>query len=244
MPWAQTPLDEKEEREFLQTTRGSHVPAPYREEVDDVLTKAATDLSLTPKMRAFVEEWIKDGNGTRAALAAGYGSGKPNHAQGEATRLLASPKINKYIAVINKYALQRAGVTQERLLRRMADFAFSRAEDTVRDDGTPKALSEIPEETRRAIVGVEMQSLKTDEGYTLIPKYKLADAKAAVDTLMKIAGLQVDKIAIGGCDDMPAIKTESVSEKDAIRGLLFALAKHKAEREKDLTLVEHEAGEK
>ena len=52
---------------------------------------------LTRRERLFVEEYDKDGNGTQAAIRAGYTPGKKNaSAAVQACKLLRSPKVSAY----------------------------------------------------------------------------------------------------------------------------------------------------
>ena len=52
---------------------------------------------VTRKERRFVEEYDKDGNGTQAAIRAGYTAGKKNaSAAVQASKLLRSAKISAY----------------------------------------------------------------------------------------------------------------------------------------------------
>ena len=66
---------------------------------------------LTRKERLFVEEYDRDGNGTQAAIRAGYNPGKKNaSASVQASKLLRSAKISAYRrARANELCRQLAG---------------------------------------------------------------------------------------------------------------------------------------
>lgn len=50
--------------------------------------------ALTPKRKRFVEEYLKDGNGTRAAIEAGY---KPDYADRQAYQIKGAPGVAEAI---------------------------------------------------------------------------------------------------------------------------------------------------
>ncbi len=91
-------------------------------------------MSFTPKQQRFVEEYLVDGNGTRAAIAAGYAK---SGARTEAARLLANAHIAQFLA--EKRAEQgerlseRTLVTKEWMSVRLAKL-FDRAYEA--DDTT------------------------------------------------------------------------------------------------------------
>mgnify|MGYP003645688990 FL=1 len=67
---------------------------------------------LTAKQLKFTREYAKDGNGTQAAIRAGYA---PNSADVEASRLLVNAKIGKAVAKFQENHRLKTEVTIESL---------------------------------------------------------------------------------------------------------------------------------
>tara|TARA_R110000823_G_scaffold129899_1_gene257643 strand:+ start:145 stop:528 length:384 start_codon:yes stop_codon:yes gene_type:complete len=67
---------------------------------------------LTAKQSAFVREYAKDGNGTQAAIRAGY---SPNSAQMQSSRLLSKDKVCKTVAKFQEKHRLKTEVTIESL---------------------------------------------------------------------------------------------------------------------------------
>ena len=67
---------------------------------------------LTAKQLKFTREYAKDGNGTQAAIRAGY---SPNSADVEASRLLVNAKVGKAVAKFQENHRLKTEVTIESL---------------------------------------------------------------------------------------------------------------------------------
>lgn len=68
---------------------------------------------LTPKQAAFVQEYLKDLNGTQAAIKAGYSE---KTAAEQASRLLSNVKVQEAVTKGREKLAARAEVTAERVL--------------------------------------------------------------------------------------------------------------------------------
>jgi phage terminase small subunit len=84
---------------------------------------------LNEKQLRFATEYLRDQNGTRAAVAAGY-SEKTAHAQ--ASRLLKHVKVRAYIDERMAVVINKLEVTQERIVEEYARIAFSDIRKAVR----------------------------------------------------------------------------------------------------------------
>lgn len=81
---------------------------------------------LTLKQRKFAAEYVKrGGNGTQAALAAGYAKGKPEHAAVQASENLRKPKIRQHINSIAR----RWDISAERVLGRLDNLSAKAEEE-------------------------------------------------------------------------------------------------------------------
>src|SRR6185295_3690528 len=71
---------------------------------------------MTPRQRAFVEQYALDHNGTAAAVRAGYAE---SGAHVEASRLLRNPKVASVLAEYEWTAAERLGLTREKVLQEL-----------------------------------------------------------------------------------------------------------------------------
>lgn len=79
-------------------------------------------MSLTAKQSRFVEAYLLDSNGTKAALAAGYSR---TGAAVEASRLLSNPKVIAELDRRRSVLSVKSGVTPERIMAELAKIGFS-----------------------------------------------------------------------------------------------------------------------
>ena len=79
---------------------------------------------LTRRERLFVEEYDKDGNGTQAAIRAGYTAGKKNaSASVQASKLLRSAKISAYRRARAKELCRQLGISRETIRLNVMDVS-------------------------------------------------------------------------------------------------------------------------
>lgn len=78
---------------------------------------------LTQKERMFVEEYDRDGNGTQAAIRAGYAAGKKNaSAAVQASKLLRSAKISAYRRARATELCRQLGISRETIRLNVMDI--------------------------------------------------------------------------------------------------------------------------
>ncbi|MBC9178559.1 terminase small subunit [Pseudoroseomonas ludipueritiae] len=77
-------------------------------------------MSLTEKQRLFVRAYLIDGNGKKAAIAAGY---SPNGAEVAASRLLSQVKVQEALAAARLQLVAVSGVTPEWVLSQLQQMA-------------------------------------------------------------------------------------------------------------------------
>jgi phage terminase small subunit len=155
---------------------------------------------LTPKQAMFVLEYIVDLNATRAATAAGYSR---KGAEVTGSQLLRNPKVG---AEIERRITERAGrleINADRVLKELARLAFLDPRKFFNDDGSPKQINDLEEDTARALAGMEVMELFEGSGeqkhvYGLIRKYKLADKRGSLELLGKHLKLFTDKVEHSG----------------------------------------------
>jgi len=158
---------------------------------------------LTDQQERFCREYVIDYNGTRAAIAAGYSE---KTAREQASDLLTRPHIANRVDELNGKRLQKADVTAEKVIQRLANLAFFDPRRLYRDDGKLVPLSELDPETADAIAGFEVHELFVDgdgEGEVgTVKKYKLLDRGQNLERLGRTMALFTDKVKHEGLEGL------------------------------------------
>jgi hypothetical protein len=123
-------------------------------------TKHTIPSKATPKLNfrqeRFVGQYLKDGNGTQAAIRAGYSE---KGADVAAIRMLGNARILAKIRAKQNQILQRTDVSVERILREAACLAFLNPATLFDAEGNLLPMDEMPEEAQRALIGIEVEEL-------------------------------------------------------------------------------------
>lgn len=152
---------------------------------------------LPPKRQLFVNEYCKDGNGTQAAIRAGY---SPKTANEQASQLLAILSVQEAVQAKMARRFERAEITAEKILRELSLLAFSRMKDYLQvyedgdaavnlanlDDDKWAAVQEVTSEVYVEHVGDDPRQVKRT-------KFKLAEKRGALELLGKHHKLWTDK---------------------------------------------------
>lgn len=153
---------------------------------------------LTDRRKLFVDEYLIDLNATQAAIRAGY-SKKTAHSQGE--RLLRNVEVQKAIQAGQKARSNRLEITADRVLQEFARIAFFDPRNLFNEDGTPKAIAELDDDTAAVVAGLDVAHIgNADVGIGQVMKIKLADKKGALDSVARHLGMFNDKMALTGKD--------------------------------------------
>lgn len=132
----------------------------------------------------FVAEYFKDGNGSRAAKAAG----KAESSAGKwANTMLQRPAIKLALARLRDEAVGKAKWEVADSLRELATIAMFDYSDFFDDlaKGKIRSPEDIPPEVRRCVREVEMGSVA---GTLFVKKVKFYDRMGAIDMLNKHKG--------------------------------------------------------
>lgn len=137
---------------------------------------------------AFVEEYIVNGgNGTQAAIKAGY---SPKTARSQATRLLADVSIvadlhKRQVVIAEKFALRT-----EDVLRELARIVYADPRKCFDASGNMLPVGQWPDEVAAMIASVESDEIKGEGGVVIgiTRKIKLWDKNAAIEKAMKHLG--------------------------------------------------------
>ncbi len=146
--------------------------------------------SLTDRQKLFCMYYVGECkfNGTKAAEMAGY---EPNNAASYAVYLLKNPNISQYIESCKADLGKRIGVDAEKIAREYMKLAFLDISDVVSEDGNLKPLSDMSENAKAAISGIELNEMQIGEGSAVVvKKVKLYNKIDSLDKLAKMIGVE------------------------------------------------------
>lgn len=93
---------------------------------------------------------------------------------------------------------EQADITQARVLQELAKLAFFDIRKLLRDDGTPKPISELDDDTAGALSGLDVMNMSNngEDGASLgqVLKYRMADKKGALELIGKNLKMWTDKV--------------------------------------------------
>ena len=142
---------------------------------------------LRPKQQRFVQEYMIDLNGTRAAIRAGY---SPRTAASIANENLRKPEIAAAIDAARTEMQVRTEVTADRVIQELAKIAFLDARKLFSADGSLKAVHELDDDTAAALVSLDVRLTESESGeITKTARIKLADKRAALVDLGRHLGI-------------------------------------------------------
>ena len=152
----------------------------------------------------FVKEYILDHNATRAAIAAGYSE---NGAGVQGARLLKDAYVSEAIVQAETKVNAKYELTAERIKQEIARLCYYDPSAYFNADGSAKAISEIDEDSRRAIAGFETVELFTGSGDEraqtgYMKKFKLPDKAKALELAARINKMLVDRVEVTGADEL------------------------------------------
>jgi phage terminase small subunit len=150
-------------------------------------------IKLTDKQRLFVFEYLKDHNGTQAAIRAGYS--KTTAAQ-QATRLLRNAHVKAEVAKHVEKAAKKVDLTLPMVLEELALIGFANMGDYFRvtSDGDPVIdLAQLTHEQKAAIADLTVEDFTDGRGddarNVRRVRFKLHDKRAALVDLGKHLGM-------------------------------------------------------
>ena len=77
-------------------------------------------MALTPRQKSFVENYLKTGNATQAAISAGYAA---KSARSQGSKLLAMPEVQAYRRELEQKLFDEMGISKAWIGRRMVEIA-------------------------------------------------------------------------------------------------------------------------
>jgi phage terminase small subunit len=160
----------------------------------------------------FIREYLVDCNATRA-----YGRVKPgssyNTCRTEGSRLLARPYVSKKIKQRQKTIADRAGVTEEAIVRELTHMAFARQDDYITVDKSGKIiidLKDMTSEQSAAISGIKTKKYwdKYNDAEVTEVELKHHDKNRPLEMLGKYLGVRgfgTNKLELTGKNGGPVL---------------------------------------
>jgi phage terminase small subunit len=185
---------------------GSKDPDSRVSAVDSHSSEATRPMSVL--QQKFVDEYLIDLNGSKAATRAGYSA---RSSATMASRLLSYPHVAAAIDEGIEARAARARVTADRVIDEYARIAFSDMRRFV--EWGPGGVTLKASDTMRHIDAscvAEVTETKTATGGTV--KFKLHDKRAALDALSKHLGLFIERGDDAASTD-PSVATVIVNIK-------------------------------
>lgn len=177
---------------------------------------------LTPKQRQFCLEYLKDLNGTQAAIRAGYSE---KTAQEQASRLLSNVIVADFIAKLQAERAEKTKIDAAWLLERLAIEASADANDLYDEDGNLLPVKDWPLVWRQGLVqGIETEGAAVTDPFTgekviksRVSKIKLADRVRRLELIGRHVGVQAfrDNVALQSPSGGPVEVDLKMSPKEA-----------------------------
>lgn len=137
---------------------------------------------MNAKRKRFCEEYIKDLNGTDAAIRAGY---KQKSARCQASQILALKDCQEYIQKLQSNIAKRNEITIDDLIQDLNEIRKADLKAIYNENGQLKDIKDLPPELSRTIQELNIFSigdLKT------VTKYKLYSKLEAIEKLARHLG--------------------------------------------------------
>ena len=146
---------------------------------------------LNAKQLAFIAEYLKCNEATSAAKSAGYSA---KSAQVIGCQLLKHPKVAAEIARRRAPIAKKSELTAERVMQELSNIAFFDPASMYDESGNLLSINEMPEETRRAIAGIEQGLLGKPSKIKAVSK--LGGLELAAKILQMVKQEQTQQTAV------------------------------------------------
>jgi phage terminase small subunit len=157
--------------------------------------------NLTKKQQLFIFEYLKQGNGTKAVIAAGYSE---HGAAAAGTRLLKNVKVSAEISREREKLCEELHISAKRVLNGLATLAFFDIRKFYRENGSLKSVPELDDQTQAALCGMKIEKLyeHCGEGRAqqkgTLTKIKVADRGRNLERLGRHLKLFTDRVEHNG----------------------------------------------
>lgn len=145
-------------------------------------------MALSEKRQRFVDEYLVDLNGARAARSAGYSERTANRI---ASTLLSKVDIQQAIEAGRARTAQVLELRREDVLRQLQRIGFSDPRKFFDEQGRVLPITNLDDDTAAALQSFEVEMRQLDGAdMPAVPvlKVRFSDRKAALDAILKAQG--------------------------------------------------------
>ncbi|HAZ3906259.1 TPA: terminase small subunit [Escherichia coli] len=168
---------------------------------------------LTDKQELFAREYLKDLNGTQAAIRAGYSEKTANE---QASRLLANVNVQKFVAELKSARVEQTGIDAAYVLRRLVEIDQMDVLDILLQNGELKPIKDWPKVWRTTLSGMDVVEMASADSAAILKKIKWPDKVKNLELLGKHVSVQAFKeqtsTEITGADGGP-VRYADMSEE-------------------------------
>ncbi|MBN3949382.1 MAG: terminase small subunit [Nostoc sp. NMS7] len=143
--------------------------------------RAENPHGLTDLQLRFCQEYVKDLNGTKAYLRAGYTAKSESAAAAGASALITNPKIKIYLGEL--LSLTEASVISE--IAKIAFANFTDIADFTSNSISVKSSDTLSDRGKSALQSIKFTERYTEEGKICTVEVKMHDKLAALEKLMR-----------------------------------------------------------
>lgn len=147
-------------------------------------------MQITDQQMKFCNEYMKDFNGTQAAIRAGYSKKTANE---QAPRLLANISVQKYLETLKQKAADKNEELTERIKNELIKLGFSNIQDFIEEDNEIKDLTTIPANHAACVESIKKTVTEFGDGKNQGTKtsiqFKLHSKLDALEKLARMVGL-------------------------------------------------------
>lgn len=146
---------------------------------------------LTPKIKRFCEEYIKDLNGTQSAIRAGY---SPKTANEQSSKLLAKVNVQIFISELKKNLSNKNEGLAQQVIDELKKVGFSNIQDYIESENEIKDLTKISRDKGAAVESIkktvtEFSGGGESSGKKTSIQFKLYDKISALEKLGRHLGI-------------------------------------------------------
>lgn len=145
---------------------------------------------LTDKQELFAREYLKDLNGTQAAIRAGYSEKTANE---QASRLLANVNVQKFVTELKSARVEQTGIDAAYVLRRLVEIDQMDVLDILLQNGELKPIKDWPKVWRTTLSGMDVVEMVSADSTALLKKIKWPDKVKNLELLGRHVSVQAFK---------------------------------------------------
>jgi len=141
---------------------------------------------LNQRQEMFCREYIKDLNGTQAAIRAGY---SPRTADRMAYELLKKPEIQAFVLQSKAERVEEVKVDANYVLKRLIEIDEMDVADILDDGGDFLPIKKWPKTWRTTLSGLDIAIINSGDTETILKKIKWPDKVKNLELLGKHIGV-------------------------------------------------------